>query len=180
MKSQTLGKSTSKVEILNIDLYGWWLYAKGKEYFLPHDEFPWFKEAKIADILNVELLHDFHLFWPSLDVDLNLNSLEDLSKTPLISIQGLFVRFPVHRRVGISSRSEGLRRYEAAFPVVPDHVQGPDQGVHTPLKLGIVIGAGSAHRSGNHQHIPGSGGLILDMRENFRDQSHRQSQHGSA
>jgi len=84
MKSQTLGKNTSEVEILNIDCHGLWLYAKGKEYFLPYEEFPWFKEAKIADILNVELLHDFHLYWPSLDVDLDLNSLDDPSETPLI------------------------------------------------------------------------------------------------
>ena len=84
MKSQTLGKSTSEVEILNIDRHGLWLYAKAEEYFLPYEEFPWFKEAKITDILNVELFHDFHLYWPSLDVDLDLNSLENLSETPLI------------------------------------------------------------------------------------------------
>jgi len=45
---------------------------------------PWFMEAKIADILNVVLLHDFHPYWPSLDVDLDLSSLEDLSETPLM------------------------------------------------------------------------------------------------
>jgi len=39
MKSKTLGKSTSKVEVLNIDVHGIWLYAQGKEYFLPYEEF---------------------------------------------------------------------------------------------------------------------------------------------
>jgi hypothetical protein len=32
----------------------------------------------------VELLHDFHIHWPGLDVDLSLTSLEDPGKTPLV------------------------------------------------------------------------------------------------
>jgi hypothetical protein len=84
MKSQMLGKDTSKAEILSIDGHGLWLYAKGKEYFLSYEDFPWFREAVVADVLGVELLHEFHLHWRSLDVDLDLNSLEDLSEIPLI------------------------------------------------------------------------------------------------
>jgi len=84
MKSKTLGRSTSRVEVLNIDAHGLWLYAQGKEYFLPYDEFPWFKDATVADILKVELQHEFHLHWPALDVDLDLHSLEDTSETPLV------------------------------------------------------------------------------------------------
>jgi hypothetical protein len=84
MKSKTLGRSTSRVEVLNIDVHGLWLYAQGKEYFLPYDEFPWFKGATVADILNVELQHGFHLCWPMLDVDLDLHFLEDTSETPLV------------------------------------------------------------------------------------------------
>ena len=63
MKSQTLGKSTSDVEILSIEINGVWLHANGKEYFLPHRDFPWFKEARVVDVLNVKLLHQFHLYW---------------------------------------------------------------------------------------------------------------------
>jgi hypothetical protein len=84
MKSQTLGTNTSEIEVLNIDSHGFWLFVRGKEYFLPYEEYPWFKEARIADIINVELLHDFHIRWPGLDVDLSLTSLEDPSKTPLV------------------------------------------------------------------------------------------------
>ena len=84
MKSKTLGRSTSKIEVLNIDAHGLWLYAQGKEYFLPYDEFPWFKKATVADILSVELQHGFHLYWPALDIDLDLHSLEDTSETPLV------------------------------------------------------------------------------------------------
>jgi len=84
MKLQTPGISTSEVEIFNIDTHGFWLFANGKEYFLPYEELPWFKEARVADILNVQLLHEFHLRWPSLDIDLDLNSLEATAETPLI------------------------------------------------------------------------------------------------
>ena len=75
MKSPTLGLSISDVEVTNIDSHGFWILISAKEYFIPYDEFPWFKEAKVADILNVELLHESHLHWPSLDVDLTVDSL---------------------------------------------------------------------------------------------------------
>lgn len=84
MKSETLGKNTLAVEILSIDTHGIWLFANGKEYFLPYNDFPWFEEAKVSDILDVQLLNHFHLYWPKLDIDLDLNSIEDTSRTPLI------------------------------------------------------------------------------------------------
>jgi hypothetical protein len=55
----------------------------GKSRMSP-EEYPRFKEARIADVLKVELLHDFHIHWLGLDVDLSLTSLEDPSKTPLV------------------------------------------------------------------------------------------------
>ncbi len=84
MKSQTLGEHTSGAEVLSIDAHGLWLFAAGKEHFLPFADFPWFKGAKVADILEVQLLHGFHLHWPSLDVDVDLTSLEDVGETPLV------------------------------------------------------------------------------------------------
>ena len=84
MKSPKLGTRTSDVEVTNIDRHGFWLFIKGKEYFLPYEEYPWFKDARIRDILNVELLHGNHLHWPDLDVDLSLNTLEIPHKYPLI------------------------------------------------------------------------------------------------
>ena len=52
---------------------------------MPYEDFPWFGEAKVKDILDVKLLHGHHLHWPALDVDLELECLEDPSKYPLIS-----------------------------------------------------------------------------------------------
>ena len=84
MKSQPLGATTSDVEVTNIDRHGVWVHVKGAEYFLPHTEYPWFKEAKLADILDVRLLHENHLHWPVLDVDLSIKTLRDPDGYPLV------------------------------------------------------------------------------------------------
>ena len=84
MKLKEPGKSISEIEVSNISVHGFWLYVNGKEYFLPHDEYPWFKDAKISEIFDVQLLHQSHLYWPQLDVDLELSSLENPDQYPLI------------------------------------------------------------------------------------------------
>jgi hypothetical protein len=84
MKSSTSGKSISQVEIQNISKHGVWIFAIGVEYFLPYTEFPWFKKANVAEIYNVELLRGRHLHWPDLDLDLELASLKNPEKYPLI------------------------------------------------------------------------------------------------
>jgi hypothetical protein len=83
MKSKVRGKSTSQIEVSNIDVHGFWLYAEDKEYFLPFEEYPWFKNAKVKEILNVKLLHGCHLYWPNLDVDLELSCIASPDKYPL-------------------------------------------------------------------------------------------------
>ena len=83
MKSQTLGISTSEIEILNIDKFGFWIFVKGKEYFLSYKDYPWFESAILKDILNVKLLHNTHIYWPSLDIDLDIKILENPDKYPL-------------------------------------------------------------------------------------------------
>lgn len=82
MKSSIIGISTSVAEVLNISKHGIWLDVKGKEYFLSFKEFPWFKQANVAAVLNVKLLHGYHLYWPDLDVDLELGSIEYPEKYP--------------------------------------------------------------------------------------------------
>jgi hypothetical protein len=83
MKSKIVGENISKVEVVNISRHGFWLFVHGKEYFLSFKDYPWFKEAKIAGILNVELPQSNHLFWPDLDVDLEIDSLENPERYPL-------------------------------------------------------------------------------------------------
>ncbi len=84
MTSKTLGKDISKVEVTNISKHGFWLYVKDKEYFLSYHEYPWFKNAKVGELLEVRLLHRVHLYWPQLDVDLELSTLQDPKGYPLV------------------------------------------------------------------------------------------------
>ena len=85
MKSAVLGKSILKVKVTNITKHGFWLMVGEEELFLPLKDFPWFKNAPLKSILNVELQGPEHLYWPDLDVDLTLDSIRNPEKYPLIS-----------------------------------------------------------------------------------------------
>jgi hypothetical protein len=67
----------------NISPFGIWLFAKGKEYFLSYEEYPYFKEKPLKSIQKVKLKHGFHLYWPDLDIDLEIDNLENPAKYPL-------------------------------------------------------------------------------------------------
>ncbi len=83
MTLKTPGQSTSEVEVSHIDIHGFWLCVKDKEYFLPYDDYPWFKEARVKEIINVKMLHGHHLYWPELDVDMEIDSLNNPQNYPL-------------------------------------------------------------------------------------------------
>ena len=85
MKSETAGTSTSQAEVTNIDSHGIWVYVGEKEYFLSYEAYPWFRDAQVGHIINLELHHGCHLFWPDLDVDLSVESLENPRQYPLVA-----------------------------------------------------------------------------------------------
>jgi hypothetical protein len=85
MKSETIGAGISGPEILNVSPRGFWLFAAGREYFLDFDQFPWFRRARLDQIFTVELHHGEHLYWPLLDVDLDLDRIEDPERYPLVA-----------------------------------------------------------------------------------------------
>ena len=88
MRSAQRGKFTSEVEVTNISKHGFWLLIAGRELFLPFGEFPWFRDVPVGKLLNVELPHPHHLYWPELDVDLAVESIEHPERFPLISRNG--------------------------------------------------------------------------------------------
>jgi hypothetical protein len=85
MKSEPLGTSTSEVEVTNISKHGIWVLLQDKEHFLSFENFPWFKDASISAIQNVDLLNEHHLYWPDLDVDLAVESIINTSRFPLVA-----------------------------------------------------------------------------------------------
>ncbi len=84
MKSPGRGKAIS-VSVENITPLGIWLFVQGKEYFLSYEDYPYFQEQTLKSIQNVQLLHGYHLYWPELDVDLEIDNLEHPEKYPLRS-----------------------------------------------------------------------------------------------
>jgi Protein of unknown function (DUF2442) len=80
-----LKSSISAIEVSLVSNQGFWLLAEDEELFLSYADFPWFKEATIAQITNVERPSADHLYWPSLDIDLSVESVRDPSMFPLIS-----------------------------------------------------------------------------------------------
>lgn len=85
MKLPPLGTSISPVEVTHLDGHGLWVWVREREYFLSHEDFPWFRKARLDDVLKVELHHGTHLLWPALDVDLTVDSLEHPGRYPLVA-----------------------------------------------------------------------------------------------
>ena len=85
MKSETLGTSTSEVEVTQISINGIWLLLNEAEHFLSFEDFPWFKNAPVSAIHNVKLLSENHLYWSELDIDLAVESIQQPEKFPLIA-----------------------------------------------------------------------------------------------
>jgi hypothetical protein len=88
MKSEKRGESTSVVEVTHISEHGFWLLLPTGEAFVPFTAFPWFRDASIAQIQSVRLVHSGHLYWPELDVDLAVDSIHHPERYPLMSRGG--------------------------------------------------------------------------------------------
>ena len=88
MNVATAGKHTSGVEVSNVSPHGFWLLLGSEELFVPFSSFPWFRDATIAQITNVEMPSARHLFWPTLDVDLAVDSIRNPESYPLVSRAG--------------------------------------------------------------------------------------------
>ncbi len=85
MKSATLGRSTSHVEITNVSPHGFWIFVGEQELFVSFKDFPWFQDASIREISHVELPSPHHLHWPDLDIDVAVESLVHPERYPLVS-----------------------------------------------------------------------------------------------
>jgi hypothetical protein len=84
MKLSKRGTNIS-ASVENITPLGIWIFVKEREYFLSYKAFPYFKDQTIRAIHNVQLLHGYHLYWPELDIDLEIDNIESPEKYPLKS-----------------------------------------------------------------------------------------------
>ena len=79
------GNTTLAAEVTHISRYGLWLLLGDEELHLPFEQFPWFRQATIDQIVTVEHPTPDHLYWPLLDVDLSVNSIRRPDHFPLVS-----------------------------------------------------------------------------------------------
>ncbi len=74
-----------RLDVTNISRNGFLLLVGEEELLLPFEHFPWFKSATVEQITEVERLSANHLYWPSLDVDLSVESIRQPEAFPLVS-----------------------------------------------------------------------------------------------
>jgi hypothetical protein len=54
-----------------------------RELFMSYEDFPWFKDAPVGKVLNVEEQSHGHFYLPDLDVDSGIEAIENPEKFPL-------------------------------------------------------------------------------------------------
>ena len=84
MKSSTRGTRISKAEVQGVLKSGLWMLIQGREYFLPFARHSWLKTASLSALQHVKILHGRHLYWPDLDVDIDVESLKRPERYPLV------------------------------------------------------------------------------------------------
>lgn len=83
MKSFAHGIDTSAVEVTNISVHGIWILIHEKELFISYEDFPWFRDKTVGEILNVVEQSPGHFHWPDLDIDLTEEIINSPDKFPL-------------------------------------------------------------------------------------------------
>lgn len=79
------GTIISAAEVTHVSKHGFWLLLDAEELLVPFEHFPWFKNATIAQLSDVQWPAPDHLYWPQLDADLSVESIRNPSMFPLVS-----------------------------------------------------------------------------------------------
>jgi hypothetical protein len=79
------GRSSSAVEVTHVSRHGFWALLDDEELLLTFADFPWFRQATIDQVMNVERPTVDHLYWPQLDVDVSVQSVRAPSAFPLMA-----------------------------------------------------------------------------------------------
>lgn len=74
-----------QVEVVQVSRFGIWLAVDDEEFFLDYANFPWFRDATIANICAVVMPTTGHLYWSTLDIDLDLDSIRNPEAFPLVA-----------------------------------------------------------------------------------------------
>ena len=80
-----LGSSTSAAQIPHVPAHALWLLLGDQELMLPFETFPWFRQATIGRLSQVESPTPNHAYRPLLDVDLSVESIRNPAAFPLVA-----------------------------------------------------------------------------------------------
>ena len=83
MISSQPGTGISLSEVTNIEPLGFWILVDNREYFVPFAEYPVFKGAPVRQIFQMQRLSPTQLYWPDLDADIEIESLDQPEHYPL-------------------------------------------------------------------------------------------------
>jgi len=84
---KTISKQNTERTSVNVHSImpdGIFLTVSGNDYYVSYNRLPWFKDAKISDIFNVEMIGDYAIRWDTLDVDIEIDSLKYPERYPLV------------------------------------------------------------------------------------------------
>ena len=79
------GAVTLVAEVTNISRHGFWILLDQEELLVPFSEFPWFRQATIEQLTDLQWPSRDHLYWPQLDIDLSVESIRNPEAFPLIA-----------------------------------------------------------------------------------------------
>ena len=79
------GTTTLEAEVTNISKHCFWLLLGDEELAVAFKDFPWFKNATVEQITNVQRHSPDHLYWPAMDIDLSVQSIRNPGAFPLVS-----------------------------------------------------------------------------------------------
>lgn len=76
--------NSTLVSVLMINAQGIMICVNGQDFFLSYNRIPWMRDASIKDVLNVQMCGNEAIEWPTLNVDLEIDSLRHPERYPLL------------------------------------------------------------------------------------------------
>jgi hypothetical protein len=73
----------SAAEITGINALGFWILIEDREYFVPFADYPAFQSGTVAQIYRFDHHAPQQIYWPELDIDIDLNALAEPERFPL-------------------------------------------------------------------------------------------------
>lgn len=83
-KNRAYYSKHTSASVLMINSQGIMVSVLGNDYFISYNRLPWMKDAAVKDVLNVKMSGQDAIEWPSLDIDLEIDSLKHPERYPLV------------------------------------------------------------------------------------------------